>query len=619
MLTGHVFTEQIFESYAFAYFVDAFLDHKCGVGDFGNNMKVTSNESKITIQDGLACIKGRFVEEDNSTTLEAGTENLFCSLVIEVDLDKENTEEELKQLSYKILSDATKYPELIQTDIIKNRKGIYQYELARFKTSEKGITELKDTRTYIDIKCVLNSMQKEFKDFLEKMNHEIENMKDKKGLVTNERFDGNILFESQNGITNGNIDLNDDWDKYKTIEFYDNTGRMAGKIDTNNGNKINLMAFEQGTQVLFMWVARLMRTENTLVFNANSCSFFDGEKWGKSDARLSISKIIGYKVAPKEEILSIKVEEAQKIRYKENLDIDNIRLIIEKTYDNGKTTIETFTTLSDPECKVTYINNYVGIQKATVEYKNLTTKFDLTIEDYIIGLTIENNGKTEYSKGETIDTSGIVVKTVMASGLAGETVTPDSIEPSIATVIGSLGINVTYGRYVETFFVTVRGVKIEYKENDKLQGELPNGYKTTKFITVLWSGDYKATYTLNGGSPIAITSGTELRKPGKYVLTVGEGIDAVIKEFEIIDELPSYAFEQIEGGYKLIFNRTEQIGEVAMYIELEDGTVKEGDIRDLSNGELQEIYVFTEAGYYFFTISTIDGIAKDQEFTISKE
>ena len=56
-----------------------------------------------------------------------------------------------------------------------------------------------------------------------------------------------------------------------------------------------------------------------------------------------------------------------------------------------------------------------------------------------------------------------------------------------------------------------------------------------------------------------------------------------------------------------------------MYIELEDGTVKEGDIRDLSNGELQEIYVFTEAGYYFFTISTIDGIAKDQEFTISKE
>ena len=92
MLKGYVFKKQIFESQVFAYFIDTFLNGKCGIGkDYGNGMQVNYSGDSITIQDGLACIRGRFIGEDTYTTLSAGTDSAYCRLVIEIDLDKENT------------------------------------------------------------------------------------------------------------------------------------------------------------------------------------------------------------------------------------------------------------------------------------------------------------------------------------------------------------------------------------------------------------------------------------------------------------------------------------------------------------------------------------------------
>ncbi len=311
-----------------------------------------------------------------------------------------------------------------------------------------------------------------------------------------------------------------------------------------------------------------------------------------------------------EEVVRIKVEAQPTIRYNETLDLSNITLYLETS--TGKT-IET--TLSNPECQVTYVNTYLGTQRATVKYKDLTTTFNLTVVDYLTGITVENNGKKEYNLGETIDTSSVVVRTVMASGLAGEIVVPDSITPTVATAVGPLRINVTYKEYTAAFYVTVKGAKIEYIENSKLQGELPDGYETTNFVTVLWSGDYKATYTLNGGSPIAITSGTELRKPGKYVLTVGEGAEAVQKQFTIKADLPDYTLVEENGKYILTFNKPEQIGEVLIYAELENGDIIEGDIRELSGGTLKQTYTFENPGYYYLEI-TAGGNSKPAEFII---
>lgn len=183
MLKGHVFKEQIFESEIFAFFIDTFLSGQCGIGNFGNNMEVTYSGNNVTIQDGLACIRGRFVEEDSSKTISAGTDAAFCRLVIEIDLSKENTEEALNQVAYKIVKGTSDYPNLTQTDIVKNNAGIYQFELARFKTTSAGITNFEDRRTYLDLDSIFAIMERDFNAVLEGLRAEIGQVRDGSAYV----------------------------------------------------------------------------------------------------------------------------------------------------------------------------------------------------------------------------------------------------------------------------------------------------------------------------------------------------------------------------------------------------------------------------------------------------
>lgn len=183
MLKGHVFKEQVFESEVFAYFVDTFLGGKCGVGNYGNNMEVTYSGSNVTIQDGLACIRGRFVEEDSSRTINVGTETAFCRLVIEIDLSKENTEEVLNQVAYKVVKSTNDYSNLTQTDIVKNNTGIYQFELARFKTTSTGITNFEDRREFIDLESIFDKMEKDYKVVLESLRTELGQVRDGSAYV----------------------------------------------------------------------------------------------------------------------------------------------------------------------------------------------------------------------------------------------------------------------------------------------------------------------------------------------------------------------------------------------------------------------------------------------------
>lgn len=160
MLKGHVFDEQYFSNQIFALFINTFLNGRNGVSDnYKNGMNVTYNGSTVTIDSGSAIVQGRPVEEDTETSLEAGTDIAYCKLVIEIDLDKENTETECNQLAYKIVKSASAYPSLTQTNIVKNNSGIYQYELARFKTGASGITDFQDMRTFLDFDSIYDEIE----------------------------------------------------------------------------------------------------------------------------------------------------------------------------------------------------------------------------------------------------------------------------------------------------------------------------------------------------------------------------------------------------------------------------------------------------------------------------
>nr|DAQ61978.1 MAG TPA: Receptor Binding Protein sandwich domain, phage receptor [Caudoviricetes sp.] len=179
MLKGHVFKKQRFGNEIFALFIDTFLNKKCGIAEnYKEKMQVTASGSTLTVSSGCVCVRGRFVEEDTSTSIAVGTDTAYCRLVVEIDLSKENTDEELLQVNYKVLKGTSAYPNLTQTDIVANNNGVYQYELAQFKTTTAGITDLVDKRTYLDFQGIYAEIQTQYREVLAELETELAGVKD---------------------------------------------------------------------------------------------------------------------------------------------------------------------------------------------------------------------------------------------------------------------------------------------------------------------------------------------------------------------------------------------------------------------------------------------------------
>lgn len=206
MLKGHVFKDQVFGNQIFALFINTFLNGQNGVSNnYKNGMQVTYNGTTLTVQSGAVCIQGRFLEEDTSTQISAGTDSSYCKLVIEIDLDKQNTEETLNQATYKIVKSTSGYPNLTQTDIVKNNEGIYQYELARFRTNSNGITNFQDMRTFLDIDSIYEQVQAEINNIKNGSGFVAKNNLAYFGLESSPETSININYPS--GFNKGNTSL----------------------------------------------------------------------------------------------------------------------------------------------------------------------------------------------------------------------------------------------------------------------------------------------------------------------------------------------------------------------------------------------------------------------------
>ena len=210
MLKGHVFSKQIFGNPIFALFINTFLNGKDGVSNnYKNGMQVTYSGSNVTVASGAVCIQGRFLEEDTGSTISAGTDTAYCKLVIEVNLDLQNTESQFNQGVYKVVKSASSYPNLTQTNIVKNNAGIYQYELARFRTNASGITEFQDERTFLDFNSIYDEMESEYGAVLQQLKDELESIEDQSNVLlkTGGTVSGEIEIGSGGDIT-GNISAN---------------------------------------------------------------------------------------------------------------------------------------------------------------------------------------------------------------------------------------------------------------------------------------------------------------------------------------------------------------------------------------------------------------------------
>lgn len=206
MLKGFVFSKQLFENPIFALFINTFLNGVNGVSNnYLNGMQPTASGSTVTINSGAVCIQGRFLGEDSSTTISAGTNNAYCKLVIEIDLDKTNTKEDFQQGYYKIVKSNTEYPNLTQTNIVKNVAGIYQYELARFRTGASGISEFQDMRTFLDFTSIYEQITQEYQNVLEQLEEELSSVEDGSAYLLKTGGTANGDFTFSGNITADNI------------------------------------------------------------------------------------------------------------------------------------------------------------------------------------------------------------------------------------------------------------------------------------------------------------------------------------------------------------------------------------------------------------------------------
>lgn len=233
MLKGHVFAKQIFGNPIFALFINTFLDGKNGVSNnYKNGMSLSYSGSTVTVNSGAVCIQGRFLEEDTSTPVAAGTDNSYCKLVIEINLDLENTESEFNQASYKVVKSSSGYPSLTQTNIVKNNSGIYQYELARFRTTSSGITNFQDMRTFLDFDSIYDAIQAEYQSVLQELQDELANV-----------VDGSAYFLKATQLRDE--DLND----YHTEGFYFAYGGNNAKNKPDGVNNFGLFITRLGQNV----------------------------------------------------------------------------------------------------------------------------------------------------------------------------------------------------------------------------------------------------------------------------------------------------------------------------------------------------------------------------------
>ena len=207
MIKGFRFTNQLANAEVDARIHQEFLNRNDGVF-YGMELSYTNNS--ITITEGLCEIAGRPIAVIDSETVSAGTDNLYCLLILEIDLSKDSTKDVFNKASFKLLKSSTSYPTVTQQDInmYNGSNNLYQLEFARFKSGTGGITEFKDTRKFLSFSGIYAQIKADCDAIINQIKQELENVEDGSSylLKSGGKIDGDL--EVSNSIKCDNITNN---------------------------------------------------------------------------------------------------------------------------------------------------------------------------------------------------------------------------------------------------------------------------------------------------------------------------------------------------------------------------------------------------------------------------
>lgn len=208
MIKGFRFTNQLANAEVDARIHQEFLNKNDGIF-YGMNLSKTN--SSVTISEGLCEIAGRPVAVIDNETVAVSTNELYCLLILEIDLSKESTKDIFNQVAFKVLTSSTSYPNTTKQDInmYNGSNNLYQLEFARFRSGTSGITEFKDTRKFLNFSGIYSQIKADCENVINQIKEELKNVEDGSSylLKSGGKIDGNLEVANQlkcNNIINNN-------------------------------------------------------------------------------------------------------------------------------------------------------------------------------------------------------------------------------------------------------------------------------------------------------------------------------------------------------------------------------------------------------------------------------
>ena len=181
------------------------------------------------------------------------------------------------------------------------------------------------------------------------------------------------------------------------------------------------------------------------------------EKYGEQEVQINYlnhSCSFNVKVDVEEELIE-KIEIGtmpSKTRYELGEDLDIRGLVLKVTSNKGESSVK-----SGFSCVPSTLN-IVGKQTVTVRYQGKSCTFEVSVNEPEVPIRIDvasRAKKLEYNVGDSLDTSGLVIRVTGSNGGSEEVRAGFTCEPSILSTAGKQKITVSYEGFQCTYYVTV--------------------------------------------------------------------------------------------------------------------------------------------------------------------
>lgn len=216
MIRGITFADQLTTSDDFSHLQNKWFNCVSGVT---KGCTVTADADNVYVAPGYFLICGRLVRIVGTETIasEVVEVNKYCKIIFEIDMSKTNSTTVFRQGYFKLVSDTSNYPTLIQEDLDAGGT-VYQMEFARFIKTTTSITEFKSMTIDLKVSDVWAKLEGEFNGKLSEFTTYFDNQTQ----------------QLETWIETTKTEFNNEWDTYfnsKTVEIDNAVGSVIDELN----------------------------------------------------------------------------------------------------------------------------------------------------------------------------------------------------------------------------------------------------------------------------------------------------------------------------------------------------------------------------------------------------